>query len=64
MLDSPGGQFWDPAADRACYQAIRSHLKPSVPVEEIDANINDEAFALRAADLLLSMIRDVPGSRK
>ena len=64
MLDSPGGQFWDPAADRACYQAIRSHLKPSVPVEEIDANINDEAFALRAADLLLSMIRDVSGSRK
>ncbi len=64
MLDSPGGQFWDPAADRACYQAIRSHLKPSVPVEEIDANINDEAFALRAADLLLSMIRNVPGSRK
>ncbi len=64
MLDSPGGQFWDPAADRACYQAIRSHLKPSVPVEEIEANINDEAFALRAADLLLAMIKEVPGSRK
>jgi uncharacterized protein (UPF0261 family) len=64
MLDSPGGQFWDPAADRACYQAIRSHLQPSVPVEEIDANINDEAFALRAADLLLSMIKDVSESRK
>ena len=64
MLDSPGGQFWDPDADRACYQAIRSHLKPSVPVEEIDANINDETFALRAADLLLAMITEVPGSRK
>lgn len=64
MLDSPGGQFWDPAADRACYQAIRSHLKPSVPVEKIDANINDETFALRAADLLLAMITEVSGSRK
>jgi uncharacterized protein (UPF0261 family) len=58
MLDSPGGQFWDPAADRTCYEAIRAHLKPSVPVEEIDANINDEAFAQRAADLLLAMIRE------
>ena len=58
MLDSPGGQFWDPAADRACYEAIRAHLKPSVPVDEIDANINDEAFAQRAADLLLDMIRE------
>ena len=64
MLDSPGGQFWDPAADRACYEAIRSHLKPSVPVEEIDANINDPAFAERAADLLVSMIKDVPGLKE
>lgn len=64
MLDSPGGQFWDPAADRACYEAIRAHLKPSVPVEEIDANINDEAFAQRAADLLLAMIRETSQQRK
>jgi uncharacterized protein (UPF0261 family) len=64
MLDSPGGQFWDPAADRACYEAIRAHLKPSVPVEEIDANINDETFAQRAADLLLAMIRKTSQQRK
>ena len=64
MLDSPGGQFWDPAADRACYEAIRAHLKPSVPVEEVDANINDEAFAQRAADLLLAMIRETSQQRK
>ena len=64
MLDSPGGRFWDPAADRACYEAIRSHLKPSVPVEEIDANINDEAFAQRAADLLLDMTRELSKQRK
>jgi uncharacterized protein (UPF0261 family) len=64
MLDSPSGQFWDPAADRACYEAIRAHLKPSVPVEEIDANINDEAFAQRAADLLLGMIRESSEQRK
>src|SRR6266480_692715 len=64
MLDSPGVQFWDPVADRACYEAIRAHLKPSVPVEEIDANINDETFAQRAADLLLAMIRETSQQRK
>lgn len=64
MLDSPGGQFWDPAADRACYEAIRARLKPSVPVEQIDANINDEAFAQRASDLLLGMIRESSDKRK
>lgn len=58
MLDSPGGEFWDPAADQACYRTMRSHLKPSVPVTEIDANINDEAFARQAADLLLDMVRE------
>jgi uncharacterized protein (UPF0261 family) len=58
MLDSPGGPFWDPDADQACYRALRAHLKPSVPVLEADANINDEAFALRAADLLLDMISE------
>ena len=26
MLDSPGGPFWDPDADSACYDAIRSGL--------------------------------------
>ena len=64
MLDSPGGEFWDPAADHACYQAIRAHLRPGVPVEEIDANINDEAFAQRAADLLLDMTKELSQQRK
>lgn len=35
----------------------RAHLKPSVPDEEIDGSINDEALAGRAADLLLNMIK-------
>jgi uncharacterized protein (UPF0261 family) len=64
VLDRPGGAFWDPDADHACYQAIRSHLKPSVPVEEIDANINDEAFGQQAADLLLAMIGETADQGK
>ncbi len=57
MLDSPGGQFWDPAADHACYDAIKSNLKPGIPVIELDHNINDAEFADRCAALMLEMLR-------
>jgi uncharacterized protein (UPF0261 family) len=56
MLDSPGGDFWDPEADRACYAAVRNRLNPSVRVIEVDANINDPPFADLAADTLLEMM--------
>ena len=49
MLDSPGGEFWDPEADQACFEAITQHLHSDVPVIEVDRNINDPAFAQQAA---------------
>lgn len=55
MLDSDGGPFRDPAADRACFDAIRSHLKPGIPAIEVDCNINDPVFADRAVELFLKM---------
>jgi uncharacterized protein (UPF0261 family) len=57
MLDSPGGQFWDPEADNACYDAIKRDLRPGIPVIELDHNINDPEFADRCATVLLGMIR-------
>ncbi len=56
MLDSPGGRFWDPEADAACFNAIKEHLKPDIPVIEMDANINDPEFAEKCAALLLEML--------
>lgn len=56
MLDSPGGQFWDPEADHACYDAIKRNLKPGIPVIELDYNINDAEFADKCAALLLEML--------
>jgi hypothetical protein len=60
MLDSPGGDFWDPEADRACYAAVRDRLNPSVRVIEVDANVNDPTFADLAADTLLQMMPTLP----
>jgi uncharacterized protein (UPF0261 family) len=57
QLDSPGGAFWDPDADRACYDAIRAHLNPEIPYIELDANINDPEFADKAVELLLGMLK-------
>jgi uncharacterized protein (UPF0261 family) len=56
MLDSPGGQFWDPEADAACFNAIKANLRPGIPVIELDANINDPEFAEKCVALLLEML--------
>ena len=56
MLDSEGGRFWDPEADRACYDAIKAGLRPGIPVIERDENINDPAFADAVAETLLGML--------
>jgi uncharacterized protein (UPF0261 family) len=55
MLDSPGGDFWDPEADQACYTAIRKNVKAGVRVIEMEHNINDPEFADRAGAILLEM---------
>lgn len=57
MLDSPGGEFWDPEADQACYTAIKKNLKPGVQVVELDCNINDPEFADYCANSLLEMLK-------
>ena len=55
MLDSEGGQFWDPEADAACFEAIKKNLKPGIPVIELDHNINDPEFSGKVAETLLAM---------
>ena len=64
MLDSEGGDFWDPEADEACFDAIRRDLNPSIPVIKMDHNINDPEFADRAAELLLQMLVEEQRERR
>jgi uncharacterized protein (UPF0261 family) len=59
QLDSPGGPYWDPEADAACYNAIKVNLRPDIPVIEMDCNINDPEFADKAVEVLLGMISAV-----
>jgi uncharacterized protein (UPF0261 family) len=57
ILDSPGDRFWNPEADAAFVRALRAGLRPDIPIEELDLNINDPAFADRATQLLLDMLK-------
>ena len=59
QLDSPGGDFWDPEADQACYDAIKRNLKPGIAVIEINNNINDVEFSNKTAEILLEMLKNV-----
>ena len=56
QLDSPGGAFWWPEADRALFDAIKQHLRPDVPLIELDHNVNDPEFADRAVSILREML--------
>jgi uncharacterized protein (UPF0261 family) len=55
MLDSPGGRFWEPDTDAACFAAIKQNLKPGVPVIELEHNINDPEFADAVAKTMLDL---------
>jgi uncharacterized protein (UPF0261 family) len=55
--DVAGGPFFDPDADRAFAGALGRALAPAVRLVEIDAHINDPAFAEAAVDLYRAVRR-------
>lgn len=59
IVSSKGGVFHAPETDRILFESIKSSLRPDIPVEELDVEINDPVFAKRAVDRLLEML-DVP----
>jgi uncharacterized protein (UPF0261 family) len=56
-IDIPGKPFHDPEADAAFIRELKAHLAPHVTLVERDADVNDEAFASEAANLLIEMLR-------
>lgn len=55
ILDAEGERFWDPEADQALFDAIHQYANPEIPIMEVDANINDPAFAKCAVELLMEI---------
>jgi uncharacterized protein (UPF0261 family) len=59
-IDCPGQPFYDREADEALFNAIRQNLKPTVKLVEVDAHINDAAFA----EQLFAEFREITKERK
>jgi uncharacterized protein (UPF0261 family) len=57
MLDGDGQPFCDRTSDQAFVDALKSNLKPEIPVVEVDLNINDPAFAAKAVEMMLALIK-------
>jgi uncharacterized protein (UPF0261 family) len=51
----PDGPWIDTEKDAALFEAIRSHLRPDIPVRALEANINDPEFADAAVATFLEL---------
>jgi uncharacterized protein (UPF0261 family) len=56
-LDCQGNIFYDPIADRAFIDSLKSSLKETIEVKEVDAHINDDAFADVVANEFMDIIK-------
>jgi uncharacterized protein (UPF0261 family) len=58
-IDKLGGPFYSPEALNAYRSALKEHLSQTVRLIELDAHINDDNFALVAAEQLMESLRAV-----
>ena len=56
LVGAPGGPLAWPEADAALFESLHRHAGAKVPIIEIDAAINEPAFAERAAEILIGLI--------
>jgi len=56
QLDSAGREFWWPESDQTLFSSLKEHLRSDIPLIELENNINDAAFAQRAAQELLELL--------
>jgi uncharacterized protein (UPF0261 family) len=57
MIDVEGMPFHDPLADAALFEALKANLRPDIEVHEVDAEINDPAYATAMAERLDAFYR-------
>ena len=57
-VDFPGKPFWWPEANQAFVDALKKHLRPDIPVEISDKDVNHLEFSRRVAEKLLEFLRN------
>jgi uncharacterized protein (UPF0261 family) len=58
LADAEGGDLWDPESDRAFLDALREALRDGIAYEEVDAHVDDDAFAAIVAERYLALTRE------
>jgi uncharacterized protein (UPF0261 family) len=58
-IDKVGQPFYKPEALEAYRTELKASLRPGIPVMELDAHINDDTFAVIAAETLVESMRSV-----
>jgi uncharacterized protein (UPF0261 family) len=56
LVDSEGGDLWDPIADGAFLDSLSSTLRPDIPFEAVDAHVDDHEFADVVAARYLALV--------
>ena len=56
LADVEGGDLWFPEADRAFVDALAETLRPEIPLELVEAPVNDPAFASLVAERYLALV--------
>ncbi len=56
IISAAGQPFHDPTADAALFDAIREHLRPSIPLLELSCTVNDAEFSGACVRQLRSMM--------
>lgn len=54
VISAPGKPFHNPAADTALFTAIKAHLRPEIPVIEMECEINAPEFSEACVGALLA----------
>ena len=57
VISAPGQKFHDPEADRALFDSLKATVRKDIEVVEVNAGINDAAFAEACVRALLQNIR-------
>ena len=63
-MDIKGREYFDPDADRAFAKTLKGKLKPTIPVIEIDAHINDSIFAEKAVEHFFDQQKEWESQKK
>lgn len=56
-IDREGEPFFDPDADKALFDSLKTHANDSVIIKEFDLHINDPAFAEAVAEQMINFLK-------